>query len=33
MESLLEYEALWECAAAIPGPPVQVGERPRQYPG
>jgi hypothetical protein len=33
MESLLEYEALWDCAAAIPGPPPQVGGRPRQYPG
>jgi hypothetical protein len=33
MESLLEYEALWDCAAAIPDPPPQVGGRPRQYPG
>jgi hypothetical protein len=33
MESLLEYEALWECAAAVPCPAPQVGGRPRQYPG
>jgi hypothetical protein len=33
MESLLEYEALWDCAAAIPDPPPQAGGRPRQYPG